>query len=997
VSWDRTHNRLNAMPGSQHLALVSGGTIPDTGQYGVYAANGVRLGELDEEFIYERRIGDTFLLGTTPWRLERIEADRVIVAPAEAAPAMVPFWRGENLGRSRDLGLAIGQFLRELPERIEDDCLRWLQETFFLDADAARNLRYHIRRQLAAAGVLPSDRTLLVEASRDQLGDWQVILLSPLGSRLHLTLRLALENRLRLRLGYQPQCLHHDDGILIRLADTDEPVLDLFADLTPENVETLILEELGDSALFALRFRQNAARALLLPKPQAGKRAPLWLQRLRGRDLLQVARRHPDFPIVAETFRECLHDHLDVAHLRQLLADIQSGSVQVVTRRAETPSPFASGLLFAFTAAFMYQYDGVETEASRGPALDQQLLEQLVTPDRHRHLLDPRAVQQVERRLRGLGQPPRSPAEMAEWLRRLGDLAPADLEGPMAAFLQELEADGRVRRIELPISEPQRWVLTEEAERYELAFGLRAAEPEQVQRAAETILARFLQTHALVGLDDVLRRYPFERVWATRKLEEWAASGRLVAVPPVEDADPLQWSAPDNLEQVQRGSLALLRREVITCPAPQFVDFVFRWQGLHPASRRGAAEGLADALVRLEGLPIPAELWERVILPGRVPGYQHRWLDELIAGGEWVWVCQGNGDGPGLLAFFNRESLRELPAPTAETTPLNAGEERVLVCLQQRGAMFVADLAQQTGLIPSAVRAALWTLLQRRLVTNDHFDVIRRGRDAFLTVPAAGDAADTGSPGPGRRLSVPRPALVSQRRRAPQRPDGRWSIIAWGRPEPEAQVVFQAGLLLQRYGIAARELAQLDPWLPPWRVLYEVLSRMELAGDARRGYFVEGLEGAQFGLPEAAQELQDLSLPSTAAAPVVLLHSLDPANLYGSGAPLDIPLLDGGTRSLLRRAGNWIVVRAGRPVLLIEQQGKRLTALASASAEDVRSAVACLPAILDGEGGPTAARHKLVVEEWNGRPVTATEGRELLEAAGFVRGLQDMVLYAAWR
>jgi ATP-dependent Lhr-like helicase len=1020
VSWDRTHNRLHAMPGSQHMALVSGGTIPDTGQYAVYGGNGVRLGELDEEFIYERRLGDTFLLGTTPWRLERIDADRVIVAPAEAAPAMVPFWRGEKPGRSRDLGLAIGQFLRELPRRLDDpDCLRWLQDEFFLDAKAASNLRYHVRRQLAVAGTLPSDRTLLIETSRDQLGDWQVILLSPLGSRLHLTLRLALENRLRRRLGYQPQCLHHDDGILIRLADTDEPILDLFDDLTPEKVESLILEELGDSALFALRFRQNAARALLLPKPQAGKRAPLWLQRLRGRDLLQVARRHPDFPIVAETFRECLHDHLDVPHLQQLLADIQAKRVQVVTRRAETPSPFASGLLFAFTAAFMYQYDGVESEGSRTPALDQQLLEQLVAPDRHSHLLDPRAVHQVERRLRGLGQPPRSTAEMAEWLRRLGDLAPADLEGPMAGFLQELEADRRAKRIELPSrththlacgseaegshascvwprgTEPQRWVLVEEAERYELAFCLRAAESEQVQRAAETILARFLQTHALVGLDDVLRRYPFEREWAARKLAEWSASGRLVALPPAGEAEPLQWSAPDNLEQVQRGSLALLRREVITCPAPQFVDFVLHWQGLHPATRRGAAEGLADALVRMEGLPLSAELWERIILPGRVPGYQPRWLDELIAGGSWVWVCQGSGDGPGLLAFFSRESLRQLPAPAAETVPLNPGEERVLACLQQRGAMFVADLAQETGLAPSAVRAALWALLQRRLVTSDHFDVIRRGRDAFLAPPALADGE--GPARHGRRLAVPRPAMVSQRRRAPQRPDGRWSIIPWGRPEPEAQVVFQAGLLLQRYGIAARELAQLDPWLPPWRVLYEVLSRMELAGDVRRGYFVEGLEGAQFGLAEAAQELQDLALPSTATAPLVLLHSLDPANLYGSGAPLDIPLLDGGTRSLLRRAGNWLVVRAGRPVLLIEQQGKRLTALASASAEDVRAAVACLPGILDGEGGPTAARHKLVVEEWNGQPVTTTPGREMLEAAGFVRDYQGMVLYAAWR
>ncbi|HXG11502.1 MAG TPA: DEAD/DEAH box helicase [Gemmataceae bacterium] len=1004
VSWDRVHNRLHALPGSKQLALVNGGTIPDTGQFAAYARNGVRIGELDEEFIYERRIGDVFLLGTNAWRLERIDADRVIVAPAEGMPALVPFWRGEQAGRSPSLGLAMGQFLRELADRIDQpDCLDWLKRECFLDPAAARNLRGYVVRQLLAAGCLPTDRTLVVEASRDQLGDWQVILLSPLGGRLHLTLRLALAARLRQRLGYAPQCLHHDDGILLRLADTDEPILDLFDGLTPENVEGLILEELADSALFALRFRQNAARALLLPRVRPDGRAPLWLQRLRGRDLLQVARRHPDFPIVVETFRECLHDHLDLPRLKQLLADIRAGQVQVTTRRAEAPSPFAAGLLFAFTAAYMYEFD--RTESERGPSshLDRHLLEQLVTPDRHSHLLDPRAVHQVERRLRGLGRPPRTAAEMAEWLRRLGDLAPGELEGPMEALLHELANDGRAKEIELPtggtgaaLAEPRRWILAEEEGLYRRAFGLEPAEAAEAQAAGATILGRFLDTHALVSLGDVLGRYPFEPAWAERQLEEWARAGRLVAVPPAGELEPLQWSAPANLEQVQRGTLALLRREVVTCPAPQFADFLLRWQGLHPDTRRGTSEGLAAVLERLQGFPLPAELWEQTVLPGRVPGYQPRWLDEQIAGGQWVWVCQGDSDsGPGLLAFWDREHLAQLPPPAPAASPFSsAGErsgdegtpaERVLDVLVSRGASFVTDLAQQTGLAPSAVRAALWNWLRRGLVTNDHFDVIRKGEQR--------DGEMLRSEGPASRLlSRYRPAARPPRHGS--RPEGRWSLIPWGRPTTEAHAVFQASVLLQRYGVVARELALLDPWMLPWRILYEVLSRMELAGDVRRGYFVEGLSGAQFALPEAARLLQELDLPSTAAAPVVLLHSLDPANLYGSGAPFDIPLLDGGTRPLVRRAGNWLVLRAGRPVLLIELQGRRLTALASASRDDVAAAVACLPGILDRN---PSVRHKLTVEEWNGRPVTTTEGRELLEAAGFVRDYQGMTLYAAWR
>jgi ATP-dependent Lhr-like helicase len=983
ISWDRVHNRLIALPGSQQTALVNGGVIPDTGQYAAYLANGARIGELDEEFIYERRVGDTFLLGTNTWRLERIDADRVILSPAEGALGLVPFWRGEGVGRSFDLGKAIGAFLRELAAQIDQPgCLDWLQKDGHMDRNAARSLQYHVTRQIVSAGCVPSDKTLLIEASRDQLGDWQVILLSPFGQRLHLALRLALEARLRQRLGYLPQCLHHDDGILIRFTDTDEPILDLFAGLDPDQVEGWILDELADSALFALRFRQNAARALLLPRGQSGKRAPLWLQRLRGRDLLQVARRHADFPVVVETFRECLHDHLDVPRLQELLTAIRTGEIQVVTRRTDSPSPFAAGLLFSFTAAFMYQYDRVESEPGGAGALDRRLLEQLIASPGQEHLLDPRAVHQVERRLRGVGLLPRTLAEMAEWLLRLGDLAPSDLEGPMLAFLEQLCADGRATVIELPrCREPKRWIATEEAALYRTAFGLEGAATEEANAAAVTIFARFLDTHALVGLADLLERYPFERAWAERQLQEWVSSGRAVRVDR-SGGEPLQYSAPANLEQVQRGSLGLLRREVITCQPAQFADFVLRWQLAHPDERRGERAGLEAVLDRLAGLPLPGDLWEQTVLPVRVPGYQPRWLDEWIANGSGVWAGQGEAGLP-LLAFLSRPMLLQLSPPDSANAPaLSEAAQKVAEMLQQRGASFLTDLACDTGLSPSAVRSSLWELTRRAIVANDSFDVVRRGEPAD---PVPVESAS------GRGLS-----LRSMRRTVSQKPEGRWSLLRWGRPGPEELALAQCTLLLQRYGVVARELALMDSWLLPWRVLYEVLSRLELSGEVRRGYFVEGLSGAQFALPEAAGLLQDRHAPSTVADPVVLLHSMDPANLYGTGAVFDVPLLDGGTRRLLRRAGNWLVLKAGRPILLVEQQGKNLTALASASRDDVAAAAARLPEMFDHQKGLNG-KHKLTVDTWNGGPVTTTDGRELLERAGFVRDYQSMTLYAAWR
>jgi ATP-dependent Lhr-like helicase len=442
ISWDRVQQRLRALPGSHHISLVNGGAIPDTGNFAVIGPDGSRIGELDEEFIYERRVGESFLLGTTAWRIEKIEVDRVLVRRSEGELAQLPFWRGEGPGRTFGLGKAMGLFLSELEQRLEStDRLDWLCEEYLLDRAAARGLCGYLTRQLLSAGVVPTDRTILIEASRDSLGDWQVLVLSPLGARFHLGLRLALESVLKELLGYRPQIHHHDDGLVIRMTDTDSPVLDLLERLDPAELEDRILGELGDSPLFAIRFRQNASRALLLPKAQPGKRSPLWLQRLRGRDLLQVARKHPDFPIIAETFRECLMDHLELDALRGFLELFRRGGVKVVKRQAEAPCPFAQDVLFSFTAANLYQTDIVEPETQTGQKLDRGLLDQIFSPATAGDGdIEEASVRQADLRIRGLTLLPRTRSEMAEILRRLGDLNEGELLGGMADFVRELVA-----------------------------------------------------------------------------------------------------------------------------------------------------------------------------------------------------------------------------------------------------------------------------------------------------------------------------------------------------------------------------------------------------------------------------------------------------------------------------------------------------------------------------------------------------------------------------
>ncbi len=951
VSWDRVHQVLRALPGSQSLATVSGGTIPDTGQFMVVTPRGLRIGELDEEFVHERRVGDSFLLGTSSWKIDKIDVDRVIVVPAEGAPAMVPFWHGEQAGRSFDLGVAQGKLLRTLESRLKDpDVLDWLQNDFHLDRAAARNLRDFVLRQKAKIDAVPSDTLFVIEASRDPLGDWQVILLTPLGARFHQTLRLALENLLRQRLGYRPQCMHHDDGLLIRLTDSDEPVMDLFNGLTTETLESLVLDELAESALFALRFRHNAARALLMPRSGAGKRAPLWLQRLRGRDLLQVAKRYPDFPIVAETVRECLHDHLDLDRTREVLASIQRGDIEVRPCRLDLPSPFGASLLLAYQMAFMYAYDGVEASPTGAARLDQELLDQLLG-----HAgplpLEPAAVLAIERRLRGLGMPPRTPAEMAERLRLVGDLTDEELEGPMAGFVRELADQGQAVRLTLPdVARPERWVLAEEADAYRLVFLDPDGDATEKKNAASRILQRFLETRALVGLDDILVRYPLERNWAKKQIESWSRRGRLVVVPTETDAPP-RWATPDNFQQLQRGT------------------------HVHPGRQTRGPEGVADVLTQLRGVSLPMTLWERSVLPARVVDFQPRWPDDLIASGGWLW---SGGDAVRLLP---RELLSEFSPPPTDAEEDPAGIAAVHGELEQRGALFVADLAPRLDLPPSVVRRALWALARRELATNDRLDVARRGE--------ASEAAE-------ERIASPRHSTARMMRpaRTPPRvrpvPEGRWSLIPWSHLDAETAALAAARRLLDRHGVVARELALLDESMPPWRILYEVLSRMELADEVRRGYFVERLSGAQFALPEAARLLADLAGPSPGDAPVILLNTVDPANLY-AGGPFEPPLDNG--RLFSRRATNWIAIRAGVPVLLVEQNGKRLWPMPGASSEVLAKAVATLPKSLGSTGD---LRHRITAEEWDGRPVTATEGKDLLEAAGFVRDYQSMTWFAAW-
>ena len=1033
LDWDRAAGRLSALPGSGYLATSNAGTIADRGAFGAYLSDGrTKVGELDEEFIFERREGDLFTLGSRTWRIRRILDDRVIVEDSPGALAMTPFWRGDTPWRSYELGLAVGRFRRQVAERLHDPgLLAWLRRDYALDENSARNVVAYVRDQLQAAGAISSDQTVVVELLRDPLGDARLIVHSPFGGRVNAAWALALVSALRERFHTTPECQTNDDAILLRFPEADQaPPIDVVASLGPDEARERILAELPASALFGAQFRQNAARALLMPRARRGRRTPFWLQRLRAKDLLAVTRQFDSFPIIVETYRDCLREVLDLEDLLQVLAGIQAGRIRVVAMERATPSPAAAGLLRQFIGVYMYEWDEPKAERQLHQlALNRELLEALLGGVSLAELLRPEALAELEASLQHTapGRRARSPQELALLFGELGDLDTAEVlarcEEGGAAWLASLAGAGRMLEREIPTAggPVRRWILAEEAGTYARAFdtpppspsqgeggpgasGLAAGEASPLTlpsprggegmgaqgegdavRAREALLRRLLATRGPLSVEEIRRRYDFPATWLERTLAAWAEEGRVARVGE-------QWCDRANLEQARRRTLALLRREVQPVPLARYIDFLARWQHVHPAHRLPAASGLRRALQQLRALPAPALLWTRDLLPARVEGFRAAQLEGLCQAGEAVWVGAG-GDSPAHLRacfLFRGEGSLYLP-PEATGARLGEAAGRVLAFLRAEGACFTADLQRGTGLRGDALALALVELVAAGLVTNDSLRALYelvRFRPATAPRPLSTLEAQLAERwgGPhGRRPGRLREARRRAARRvaAAQPWVGRWSLVhrpgTWGADaSPEEQLDRQARLLLARYGIVARECLARERLPARWGDLYACFEALEMRGEVRRGYFVEGLSGAQFALPEAVERLRGGEAPAAGEEPFVVLNACDPAWFAGSLVAAHLQTAGGEPLAIARRPGTYVVLQRGEPVLVAEHWGQRLGAPAGVEGSRLAEALqACFSAIAARSG-----RRRIAVMTWDGRPVLGSAGQAALERIG---------------
>jgi ATP-dependent Lhr-like helicase len=1063
VIWDRAAGTVESRRDARTVAVISGGTIPDRGLFGVYLAEdgdgtttrarsarsgGRRVGELDEEMVYEAREGEVILLGASAWRIEQITHDRVLVSPAPGEPGKIPFWKGDGPGRPIELGRALGEFTRQVGEQAADGkrgrekAEHRLRTEHRLDALAATNLVDYLLEEQSATGALPTDRTMVLQRFRDELGDWRICLLTPFGARVHAPWALAIEARLRERLGLDVQPIWSDDGIVIRLPMTDElggeglagaadagtgnvvAAAEEAVRIGSEDVEELVIGALGGSAMFSSRFRENAARALLLPRRRAGQRTPLWQMRQRSAQLLGVASRYGSFPIILETYRECLQDVFDLPALKGILAAIERREIRLVSVETRRASPFASSLMFDYIASYMYEGDApLVDRRAQALALDRDLLRELLGAEELRELLDAGALAELELELQFL-TPDRqagSADAVHDLLRRLGDLTSAEVaarvrgpderarESAAGEWLEALAADRRA--VMVRIRGEDRWIALEDMARYRDALGVMppVGVPEAFLAPSidplAGLLLRWSRHHGPFLGEEPAARWGLTYRDVETQLEHMLSAGTILRGEFRPNGIEREWCHPDVLRLLRRRSLAKLRREVEPVEPQALARFLPRWQGI--GERRTGLDRLAEVIAQLEGTPLPASVLERDVLPARVAGYSPRLLDELGAAGEVVWIGLGSlGRDDGRVALYRPDRLPLLltpPAPSGEAPPRTWLHDALMAHLEKRGASFYRDLlaAAQNATASRGERRigerelldALWDLVWATEVTNDTFSPLRA-----LRWPRSGSASRRNAAAAGSR-----PRYASASRMGPPEAAGRWSLVGeavstaialrGGQPPTDTERRHaQALRLLDAYGVVTRDTVAGEGLTGGFAAVYPILREMEERGRVRRGYFVEGLGGAQFCLPAALDRLRaeraDASGDRPRAEGLVLAAS-DPANPYG--ASLAWPRWsEDDRRPLARAAGAYVVLVDGDPVVYLERGGKSLQTLpAFAGPALAEQSLLCLRQLVaDGR------YRSLQIERVDGVDVGQSPHVDALAGAGFQRAYRGWLLRA---
>jgi ATP-dependent Lhr-like helicase len=876
VTWDRVANTITARQGAKRIAITSGGTIPDRGLFGVFLAGteknqSARVGELDEEMVFEASAGETFILGASTWRIEEITHDKVIVTPAPGQPGKMPFWKADSAQRTVPFGEAIGKLVREIRGAKRADAIRRLTTRHDLDALAANNFMQYLADQEEATGAVPDDQTIVIERVTDELGDWRVCVLSPFGGKIHAPWAMVVAAKVRQQLAIEVESMWSDDGFIVRFPETEHPPSSELIIPDPDEIEGLLLRQLGASSMFAARFREAAARALLLPRTRIQGRTPLWQQRKRAYDLLQVASRFGSFPIILEAYRETLRDVFDVPAFVDIAKRIRQRTIRVHTADTLKPSPFASSVLFRYVANFLYDGDAPLAERrAQALSIDQSQLRELLGEPELRELLDPEALAQTELELQHLDDrhKARSVDAIHDLLLRLGDLSPGELAArsllDAGPAMQELTKQRRV--LEVTIARDPRFIAIEDASRYRDALGTpmpRGVADRYLAPVADPVgdlVLRFARTHGPFTPQDVAHRYGLGIAVIQHALARFVERGRLIEGEFRPGGTQREWCESDVLRIVRRRSLAKLRKEAEPVDPPVLARLFTNWQAV--TKKRRGLDALLEVIESLQGFPMASSIFESDILSARLVDYKPSDLDTLSAAGEIVWVGVeplGERDGRIALYLTDHLPLLHVPAPPVDSA--------ILDYLRTQGASFFHQIQAAVGGFPAEVIDALWDLVWKGLVTNDTFHALRAFTRASKGKSSQARASSRGG--------------FRSRRIAPPSTQGRWSLVPSATANDTQRANALAQQLLARYGVVTREAPALENIFGGFSAVYPVLRAMEDAGRIRRGYFVAGLGATQFASAGAIDLLRSLrdepEHPET-----VMLAATDPANPYGA-------------------------------------------------------------------------------------------------------------------
>ena len=1014
ITWDRTRNWITPRAGVKRIAILNGGTIPDRGTYGVFLAGErnkpVRVGELDEEMVFESRTGDTFILGASTWRIDEITLDRVLVTPAPGEAGKMPFWHGDQAGRPLEFGQRIGALVRELRDAPRSVAVTRLTTEHDLEPVAAENVLRYLADQELATVVVPDDRNIVIERVRDELGDWRVCVLTPFGSRVHAPWAMAATAKLRASSGYEVETMWSEDGFVLRFPETEEaPGIDPIL-LEPEEAAELVLRQLGSTALFAAKFRESAARALLLPRRRAEGRTPLWQQRKRAYDLLSVASQYASFPILLEAYRECLRDVFDMPALIETLRNIGSRSLRVHTVDSRTPSPFASALLFSYVANYIYDGDAPLAERrAQALSIDQDQLRELMGDADLRELLDSNAIEETEEQLQCVAETyrARNMDGVHDLLRRLGDLTRAELrERSVSEEVADTVAKlARARRVlEVPVAGEKRLIAVEDAARYRDALGLPlppglpSAFLQEAPHAVVDLLRRYARTHGPFTTQEAAARFDLPVESTDAVLQGLVQSGKVVEGGFRPGGIHREWCDGEVLRAIRRRSLARLRKEIEPVEQRTLARLLTRWQGV-VQPRRGL-DALLDVIENLQGAPLPASILETEILPTRLAGYKPSDLDMLIAAGEVVWVgIDPIGERDGRIGLYLAEKL-SLLWPIAPTQPSQRGlrdedgklvvastaaankETEIVDYLRRHGASFFQDLHDGVGGgYPGETLEAVWSLVWKGMLTNDGMAALR----AYWERPSSNSRK------PLRRVN--QQAVFRSRRTTPPTGQGRWALNAAAFAIDRSATEWSHAIaqqLLTRYGVVFRETAHAENLPGGFSAIYDVMKALEESGKIRRGYFAADLGATQFAMPAAVDLLRSLRVQQDPDRVELLqLAATDPANPYG--ALMRWPAAPDEGSSLTRSVGARVILYDGALVAYLRRGNPNLQVFLPEEEPQrshvMRRLAEFLVGRVQGErGDDDAGRAGLLIATVNGVAVADSAMARALLDAGFAAG-----------